>query len=405
MTVLYLPKLRRDQQAIVAHPAKRKTCAMGRRYGKTVMGGVIVANVTRQHGKAAWVVPTYKNSRPLWRWISSTFKPLEAAKVVSISKADQVITTNLGGFFAIYSEENIDSMRGEWFHVVVNDEAAKFREESRYDVIEPTVADSDGEIIDISTPRGRNWFWREHQLGLAGENDRKAFHAPTNANPMPSIQKAFERAQQVLTERSFQQEWLAMFLEDGGGVFRRIMAAATLQPLEQGEEGKQYIYGADWARYNDYTVFTVIDPMTKRLVYMDRFNQIDYSLQIARLRALTKRFPPVVIVAEENSMGGPIVERLQRDEGLPVQAFKTTNSTKATIIEGLAVAFEQGEIEILNDPILTGELMAYDQERLPSGLIRYGAPEGQHDDCVMSLALAWYGATGTVTEQVENNYW
>mgnify|MGYP002413555842 CR=1 FL=1 len=405
MQTLYLPKLRRDQQAIVAHPAKRKTCAMGRRYGKTVMGGVIVANALRQHGKAAWVVPKYKNSRPLWRWISSTFKPLEAAKVVSISKADQVITTNLGGFFAIYSEENIDSMRGEWFHVVVNDEAAKFREESRYDVIEPCVADSDGEIIDISTPRGRNWFWREHQLGLAGDNDRKAFHAPTNANPMPSIQKAFERAKQVLTERSFQQEWLAMFLEDGGGVFRRIMAAATLQPQEQGEEGKRYIYGADWARYNDYTVFTVIDPLTKRMVYMDRFNQIDYSLQIARLRASTKRFPPMVIVAEENSMGGPIVERLQRDEGLPVQAFKTTNATKATIIEGLAVAFEQSEIEILNDPILTGELMAYDQERLPSGLIRYGAPEGQHDDCVMSLALAWYGATGTVTEEIENNYW
>ncbi len=28
-------------------------------------------------------------------------------------------------------------------------------------------------------------------------------------------------------------------------------------------------------------------------------------------------------------------------------------------------------------------------ERLPSGLLRYGAPEGMHDDMVMSLALAW----------------
>jgi hypothetical protein len=38
-----------------------------------------------------------------------------------------------------------------------------------------------------------------------------------------------------------------------------------------------------------------------------------------------------------------------------------------------------------------GELEAYEAERLPSGLLRYGAPEGMHDDCVMSLALAWQG--------------
>ena len=33
--------------------------------------------------------------------------------------------------------------------------------------------------------------------------------------------------------------------------------------------------------------------------------------------------------------------------------------------------------------------MAYQAERLPSGLLRYGAPSGQHDDTVMALAMAW----------------
>jgi hypothetical protein len=32
-------------------------------------------------------------------------------------------------------------------------------------------------------------------------------------------------------------------------------------------------------------------------------------------------------------------------------------------------------------------------ERLPSGAFRYGGPRDTHDDIVMSLALAWYGAT------------
>ena len=37
--------------------------------------------------------------------------------------------------------------------------------------------------------------------------------------------------------------------------------------------------------------------------------------------------------------------------------------------------------------------MAYGCERLPSGLLRYGAPQGQHDDCAMAVMLCVYGAS------------
>jgi len=79
-----------------------------------------------------------------------------------------------------------------------------------------------------------------------------------------------------------------------------------------------------------------------------------------------------------------------------VTGFQTTNATKAAIIEALALAFEQGAIHIMADPILIGELQAYEMYRLPSGMVRYSAPEGLHDDCVMSLALAWAGVTGSI---------
>ena len=93
-------------------------------------------------------------------------------------------------------------------------------------------------------------------------------------------------------------------------------------------------------------------------------------------------------------MGEPLIEQLQQD-GLPVTPFVTTNATKAAAIEALSLAFERGEIEILNDPALIGELQAYEAKRLPSGLLRYGAPEGMHDDCVMALALAWQAVVST----------
>src|SRR5207249_1420351 len=92
--------------------------------------------------------------------------------------------------------------------------------------------------------------------------------------------------------------------------------------------------------------------------------------------------------AEQNSIGQPIIEQLTRD-GLQVDSFTTTNASKAQVIDSLALAFERGDIRILNDPVLVSELVAYQAERLPSGLLRYGAPSGQHDDTVMALAIAW----------------
>jgi hypothetical protein len=44
--------------------------------------------------------------------------------------------------------------------------------------------------------------------------------------------------------------------------------------------------------------------------------------------------------------------------------------------------------------------MAYESERLPSGIMRYGAPEGQHDDTVIAVALAWYGASEALRAEV-----
>ena len=44
--------------------------------------------------------------------------------------------------------------------------------------------------------------------------------------------------------------------------------------------------------------------------------------------------------------------------------------------------------------MLLSELKAYQAERLPSGLRRYGAPSGQHDDCVIALAIAWSSVSG-----------
>lgn len=385
-----LPRLRRDQMRIAIDPAKVKVLSMGRRWGKTVLGGVLVGLTLQQHGRVAWVAPTYKNTRPMWRWLQMALADDAKHKRVSIHKSERTIETQRGGFVGLYSGDNIDSIRGEAFHLVVIDEAAKIAEDAWTDAIMPTLADFDGDAVLISTPRGKNWFYTEWIRGQGQDKGHRSWTSPTSDNPMPTIRRAFDKVRSRVPERSFRQEWLAEFVDDGS-LFRNVTACATAKPLDGRRGDRTYIAGLDWALSYDFTVLTIIDANTRELVFIDRYNGVDYSMQRQRIKAACDRFGIAGMIAESNAMGKPNNDELRR-MGLPVRDFVTTNATKADAIESLAAAFEQGNIRILDDPTLIAELQSYEVERLPSGMVRYSAPEGMHDDTVMSLALAWQGA-------------
>jgi hypothetical protein len=358
--------------------------ACGRRWGKTLMGGTLALHRAAHGGAVAWIVPTYKNARSPWR-----FAEMHVGSLGDVRRSERVVTLGTGRL-SIYSADNDVSIRGEAFDLVIVDEAAMVREETYTDVILPTLADRSGRVLLISTPKGRNWFWREWQRGKAGQPGYASFQAPTSANPIPSIKQAAELARERVSNRTYRQEWLAEFVEDGGGVFRGVRAAATVAPGAQRVEGHTYVIGADWGRSNDYTVFTVVDATARQVVAVDRSNHVDYALQRGRLKNLVQQWRASMVVAEVNAMGQPIVEMLIRD-GLPVKPFVTTNASKSVIIDALALALERGELQLLQFEPLLDELEAFEIDRTPSGSTRYGAPSGGHDDCVMSLAMAYDG--------------
>lgn len=389
-----LPTPRSDQAAIIRHPAKTKVLAMGRRWGKSTLGGIVIMNVLRQHGRAAWIVPEYKNGRALWRYASNLCAPLVQAGMMSVSKSERVITTTYGGFFGIYSADNIDSVRSEWFHLVVGDEAARISEDGWNDAVRPTLADADGDEFLISTPKGKNWFYYEWMRGQMGEGNYMSWTAPSSANPIPNIRKAYELARTRVPEQTFLQEWDARFVDDGT-LFRNVQKVSTLKAQEP-QAGSQYVIGVDWGRTTDATVFCVLDMAERAQVHLDRMTDTDFASQRIRLKALSERYNNAVCLVETNSIGRPQLEALQQ-MGVPVQGFETTNSTKAEIVNALQLAFEQEGIRLIDDKVQAAELMAYQSERLPSGLVRYNAPEGMHDDTVMALALAWWAGVGGQT--------
>ncbi len=309
-----------------------------------------------------------------------------------------------GGMVIFRSLDDPDNARGHSTDGAIIDEAGFVKAKAWYGIIQPMLADTHGWALLTGTPNGRNWFWREHVAALERE-DSVAWQVPTLGvrivdgrlerwpEPLENADFRFSEAEamfQRMPQRTFEQEFLAEFIEDAGGVFRNVRQMSTVHTAEP-EEEHRYVFGVDWAKSYDWTVISIVDSINKRQVAIDRFNQIDYRFQVARLKVLAEKWNPDLIVAESNSMGEPLIEELEYS-GLPVEAFRTTPTSKKEAIEALALAIERGELSLLADEVQIAELQAYETVRLPSGTFRYTAPEGIHDDTVMALALAWHGA-------------
>jgi hypothetical protein len=384
-----LTPLHAAQQTILSALTRYSVLACGRRFGKTTLAIHLACQTAYTNGQpVGFFAPTYKLLTEAWRDMSAALIPVIARS----NATERRIEITNGGVVEFWTLEDANAGRSRKYARVLIDEAGMVPNLGAIweTAIRPTLADLSGDALFAGTPKGHNFFWDCWRRGQdALDTEWSSWQRPTSDNPY--IPPAEIEAMRVeMPERSYAQEVLAQFLEDGGGVFRNVLECAIAIPQSVASFGGQYVFGVDWARSHDFTVIAVVDVRTKELVMLDRFNQIDYTLQLGRLRALAEAFKPSTIIAEANSMGEPLIEQLQR-VGLPVQPFWTTNSTKAQAIDALALAFERRDIRILDDTTLIGELQAYEQERLPSGLIRYSAPEGKHDDCVIALALAWHG--------------
>ena len=386
---LTLPRLHSAQQRVIREQARFNVLACGRRWGKTRLGIDRLIHPALQGQPVAFFAPTYKMMSDVWRELYNTVQPV-TQRVSSQEHRLELIT---GGIIDMWSLDTPDAPRGRKYQRVVIDEAAMVPhlQEAWQASIRPTLTDFEGDAWFTSTPKGMNFFRTVWQYGQdPARSEWASWQMPTTANPFIKAGEV-EAARQELPERTFAQEYLATFLEDAGGVYRGVRACATEQRREP--YAGRFVMGVDWAQANDFTVLVVMDSETRRVVDLDRFNQIGWALQRGRVKAMAERWGVSLIVAESNSIGGPNVEALQR-EGLPVMAFETTATSKPPLIESLALAFERQEIAILDDPVLIGELEAYEREvSAVTGRSRYSAPEGMHDDTVMALALAWHGAT------------
>lgn len=375
--------------------------ACGRRFGKTKFGVDRLIHPSLKGYPVAWFAPTYKLLLEVWRETLQTLSPVIARKDVQQRRIE--LTT--GGVIEMWSLDGGTVARGRKYKRVVIDEAAMaaLLEMQWQEEIRPTLTDYEGDAWFLSTPKGMNFFKQLFDKGL--DPFYKAYMSwqmPTLTNPFIKPSE-IESARDDLPELTFEQEYLARFLENAGAVFRNIIKNLTkIQTCPADHQGHEIVIGLDWGQKRDFTVISAICVNCRREVELERFNQIGWAFQRERVFNFCQKWKVQGGLVESNSIGGPNLEALQT-EGLPVYGFETTGQTKPPLIQSLALTLEKEEIKWVDNPVATGEMEAYESKmNANTGRISYNAPKGLHDDTVMARALARQAAMLNLGSRAEH---
>ena len=178
------------------------------------------------------------------------------------------------------------------------------------------------------------------------------------------------------------------------------MDTGPIQIYQEPAPGGAYVIGADTAgEGSDFNVGQVIDHITGQQVCTIR-GQMDEDLFAKQLYCLGKHYHTALVSIEANFSSYPIreLERLRYPRQYVRQAedsfthrirqsygFKTSSVTRPLVIAGLVEVVREHP-EWLNDRDTLNEMLTF--VRNENG--RPEAQEGAHDDCVMSLGIAYY---------------
>ena len=377
---VFRPDQARIVRKMLAHDGHIAVAMMGRRWGKTILGGTLALSGMFAGWNVAWVAPSFPQARTLWRWVLDATRDMHSH--MHISRAERSIRVGAGQI-TIYSALADTTIRGNAFDLVVVDEAARVPEEVWSATIVPTLADRKGRALLISTPKGKNWFWREWMRGVQGDPSYSAWKAPSNANPIPSIQEAYRQARERLPARIFAQEWDAEPVDDAGGVF-----VGVRQRVKQLERAGDVILACDLGRDEDYTAVAVFDVAQQAVLRVERWRGLPYTETTSRIARLAREVDARAVAVEANAMGAAVADYLEQ-VGVPVERVMTTRVSKQRIIEQLSAAIERGEVVLPPDDYVLTELENYTARRRADGGYEYSAPAGLHDDCVMAIAWAY----------------
>jgi len=215
--------LHASQAEIAKDKHRFRVVCCGRRFGKTILAiDQMKACAVAKPRRIAYIAPTLQQARDIaWEQLKKDC----AKAALSIREAPRleiILPTQRGGesLIVLRGWEAIETLRGQAFDLIVIDEVASMRNfwVNWQEVIRPTLTDTKGEVLFISTPKGFNHFYDLFNL-QDEDKDYKSWHFPSSDNPFLPPEE-LEKAQQELSSERFAQEYLADFKKTEGLVYK-----------------------------------------------------------------------------------------------------------------------------------------------------------------------------------------
>lgn len=344
-------------------------------------------------GSMAWLFEQAlflgKPGRQFW-WIAPVFAQAKIAygrmkrglpqDLIRCNDTDQTITiVPNGAIIAFKSGEKPDNLFGEDVWAAVLDEASRMRVEAFY-AIRSTLTATRGHVRIIGNVKGRkNWFFLGCRKAEGGEEGHE-YHKIIATDAVAAgvfPQEELDDARRALPDAVFRELYLCEPSDDGGNPFG---LSFIRQNIAQLSNKAPIVYGGDLAKSVDWTVLHGLDADGHTTSHT-RF-QKPWTDTIDHIKLICGNTHTVL---DSTGVGDPIVEMLNK-AGENFIGLKFTQQSKQMLMEGLAVAIQRGEVHY-PDGVIVSELESFEYEYTRTG-VKYSAPEGQHDDCVMALALA-----------------
>lgn len=290
------------------------------------------------------------------------------------------------------SAEQRDGLRGyTCTGILCIDEAAYIQDDIFYKCLAWCNV-SQAPIVIVSTPAFKTGFFYQYYM-LGYESNTKVIsynwsEFDTSALLPPETLEMYRRQ---LPMAQFKTEFLGEFLDNEGGVFGSFddVLSETFAP------GLNLYMGIDWATgtNNDETAIALFNS-EREMVALFHFNDKDETQTIAYIVDLIKRFKPLKVQVETNSIGQVfygLLDKRIKAEKLPVMVlkFNTSNESKERLVNNMQVAIQNHSVSILKDSWLMLQLTMYQMKLSPTGKKTYNAASGYHDDCIIAMLLAF----------------
>ena len=210
--------LSKPQKEVITNTSRFRVLITGRRFGKTYLAINELAKFARYSNKKVWyVAPSYRQAKSIC-WNELKDKLIKHKWVKSINNSDLTIVLRNNSRISLRGADNENSLRGIGLDFLVMDEFADIHKQAWYEVLRPTLSDTQGHALFCGSPRGfGNWSYELYKLGETNK-DWQSFKYTTLEGEQVSKDE-IEQAKEDLDLRTFQQEYEATFVNYSGMIY------------------------------------------------------------------------------------------------------------------------------------------------------------------------------------------